>query len=489
VHSLVEWWRTSLFAGSQCAVNVALLPAIEQRRLVATGELSAVELLEACLRQYERHDPALNAIIHEQIDTARAEARSADNARASGMSIGPLHGLPITVKDSIDWAGTPSTWGDPQHADHRPDEDATVLAQLRAAGAIVWGKTNVPRHLAEWQTFNTIHGRTNNPWAVERTPGGSSGGSAVAVATGMASFEVGSDIGGSIRWPAAHTGVVGLKPSFGLVSQHGHTFPGQEGTVDNNVVGPIARVIADLELVLPLMHEPHISLPEPSQTSLSDFTVGVLLDNPVGDQDAAVTETLQAAIDQLADAGLRVAEPPSIEVLLDGHSIGQQLGRAAALGPNPPPPDADLARYDADSRDYDALVAHAFRMTHREWMSLNDARERIRLRWRDYFRNTDLFVTPITPTTAPPHDERSFADQRVVVNGVERPVEEQWIWAGIANVTYQPAVSIPCGLAADGLPVGMQAVGPFMSDRTVLRCASLAEGVLGRPLATLHARW
>jgi amidase len=122
-------------------------------------------------------------------------------------------------------------------------------------------------------------------------------------------------------------------------------------------------------------------------------------------------------------------------------------------------------------------------------MSLNDARERIRLRWRDYFRNTDLFVTPITPTTAPPHDERSFADQRVVVNGVERPVEEQWIWAGIANVTYQPAVSIPCGLAADGLPVGMQAVGPFMSDRTVLRFASLAEGVLGRPLATLHARW
>jgi len=470
-------------------VNVALLSATEQRRLLAAGELSAVELLDACVAQYERHDPALNAIVHEEIDTARADARSADDARTSGAPGVPLSGLPITVKDSIDWAGRPSTWGDPCHADHRPDEDAAVLAQLRAAGAIVWGKTNVPRHLAEWQTFNPIHGRTNNPGDVARTPGGSSGGSAVAVATGMASFEVGSDIGGSIRWPAAHTGVTGLKPSFGLVSQHGHTFPGQEGTVDNNVVGPIARTVEDLELVLPLMHEPYISLPEPSQTTLADFTVGVLLDNPVGDQDVVVTETIRAALDQLTEAGLRLAEPPPMDMLVDGQAIGQQLGRAAASGPNPPPPAADLARYDAGSRDYDALIAHAFRMTHREWMSLDDERERIRLRWRDYFRTADLLVTPITPTTAPPHDERSFAEQRVVVNGVERSVVEQWFWAGIANVTYQPAVSFPAGLAADGLPVGIQAVGPFMSDRTVLRFAALAEAVLGSPLTTLHARW
>ncbi len=489
VHSLAEWWRVSHIAGSQSAVNVALLSATEQCHLVAEGELSAVELLDACLAQYERHNPTLNAIIHEEIDAARTEARAADDARVRGGPGGPLDGLPITVKDSIDWAGRPSTWGDPQHRDHRPTEDASVLAQLRAAGAIVWGKTNVPLHLAEWQTFNSIHGRTNNPWDVDRTPGGSSGGSAVAVATGMAALEVGSDIGGSVRWPAAHTGITGLKPSYGLISQHGHTFPGQEGTVDHNVIGPIARTIADLELVLPPMHEPYISLRDPSQASLSDFTVGVLLDNPVGDQDAAVTATIQAAIDQLSDAGLGLAEPPPMDLLLTGQSIGQQLGRAAASGPNPPPPSADVDRYDEGSRDYDALIAHASRMTHREWMSLNDERERTRLRWRDYFRTVDLLLTPIAATTAPPHDERSFAQQRVVVNGVERSIAEQWFWAGIANVTYQPAVSFPAGCATDGLPVGMQAVGPFMSDRTVLRFGALAETVLGCPLTTLHARW
>lgn len=470
-------------------MDPALLSAVEQRRLLLDRELSAVELLDACLARHARHNPALNAVIHTRLDEAREGARHADDALVRGAAPGPLHGLPITIKDSIDWAGSPSTWGDPANADYVPTEDADVLGQLRGAGTIVYGKTNVPLHLAEWQSFNAIHGRTDNPWDPSRTPGGSSGGSAVAVATGMASFEVGSDIGGSIRWPAAHTGTAGHKPSYGLVSQHGHTFPGQEGTVDNNVVGPIARTVEDLELILPVMWERHLAPPPPARRALSEFTVGVLLENPIGAQAVAVTETVRAAIDQLADHGVRVVEPPGRDVLVRGQEVGQQLGRAAASGPNPPPADADLARYDAGGRDYDALIAHSSRMTHREWMKLNDERERVRLAWRDYFREVDLLLTPIAPTTPPPHDtDRPFSEQRVLVDGVERPVAEQWFWAGIANVTYQPAVAFPAGLAADGLPVGMQAVGPFMADRTCLRFGALAQEVLGHPLAVLHER-
>lgn len=470
-------------------MDPALLSAAEQRRLLLDRELSAVGLLDACLARFERHNPAFNAVIHTRIDEARDDARAADDALAGGAEPGLLHGLPITVKDSVDWAGSPSTWGDPANVDHVPTEDADVLAKLRAAGAVVYGKTNVPLHLAEWQSFNAIHGRTDNPWDPSRTPGGSSGGSAVAVATGMASFEVGSDIGGSIRWPAAHTGIAGIKPSYGLVSQHGHTFPGQEGTVDNNVVGPLARTVEDLELVLPHMWDDHFCPPPATKSTLGDFTVGVLLDNPIGAQDDAVTSVIQGALAALAGQGLRIAEPPPVDVLRRGQEVGQQLGRAAASGPNPPPPAADLARYDEGSRDYDALIAHSSRMTHREWMTLNDERERVRLAWRDYFRDVDLLVTPIAPTTAPPHDtERRFADQRVVVNGAEHPVAEQWFWAGIANVTYQPAVAFPAGLAADGLPVGMQAVGSFMGDRTCLRFGALAQEVLGHPLSVLHAR-
>ncbi|RZV40730.1 MAG: hypothetical protein EX269_17260 [Acidimicrobiales bacterium] len=422
------------------------------------------------------------------MDSARDAARGADESLARGELTGPLHGLPMTVKDSIDWAGIPSTWGDPNHINHRPTEDADVLKQMRAAGAIVYGKTNVPIHLGDWQTHNEIHGRTNNPWDQSRSAGGSSGGSAVAVATGMASLEVGSDIGGSIRWPANYNGVAGLKPSFRLISTHGHTFPGHEGHVDNNVVGPIARTVADLALALPVMWQPHMSPPAPSKTSLKDFTVGVLLDNPVGDQDAAVTAVLNDAVQSLAAAGVKLADPPATDWVLAGHDAGMKLIRAAASGLPTMKPAQDGVALDGGDPDFDALVATSGRMSHREWIDFNNERERARLQWRDYFADVDLLLTPITPTTAPPHDTRRFNEHRVVVNGVERPVLEQFFWAVLANATYLPGLSLPAGLARDGLPVGLQVLGPFMGDLLALRFGVLAEAVLGHPLDELHRR-
>ncbi|MEM7096060.1 MAG: amidase family protein [Actinomycetota bacterium] len=468
-------------------MNPALVSAVEQRRMLLDGEISAVELLDACLDQHDRHNPALNAVVHLELDRARRGAAEADDVLASGAAVGPLHGLPMTVKDCIDWEGTPTTWGDPAQAGNIAADDAAVVAQLRAAGAIVYGKTNVPLFLGEWQTFNRIHGRTDNPWDPTRTPGGSSGGSAVAVATGMSSLEVGSDIGGSIRWPAAYTAAAGLKPSYGLVSQRGHTYPGQPGTVDNNVVGPIARSVADLELMLPVMHEPFMAPAAATQQSLHDFRVGIVLHSPVGEQDDQVTRTIEAAVAALVDAGVRVVAPPRTELLVETHEVGLELGRAAACGPYPPPPAEDLDRYKQGGRDYDALAAWGAAMPYREWIGLNNRRGELRARWTDYFGGADLLLAPVTPTTAPPHDtHRPFNEQTVLVNGAERPLIEQWIWASLANPTYQPSVAFPAGLADDGLPVGMQAVGPFMADRTCLRFGVLAQSVLGHPLASAN---
>ncbi len=466
----------------------ALLSATEQRRLIGQGELSAVELLDACLARFERHNPELNAVVFTYLDAAWAAARDADAAAARGDDLGPLHGLPMTIKDSIDVAGMPSTWGNPLHADHRPTEDADLIKQLKAAGAVIYGKTNVPKHLGDWQTFNEIHGRTGNAWDSDRSAGGSSGGSASAVATGMASLEVGSDIGGSIRWPANYQGLAGLKPSYGLVSQHGHTFPGHEGMVDNNVVGPIGRTVADLSMALPVLWEPYMCPPACEKTSLSEFTVGVLLDNPIGAQDDAVTSLLRSAIDELVAAGLHVTAPPDIELLVRAHEVGLQIGRAAASGPDDPPTPEQLARYDAGIRDRAALTAQAQRLTYREWIDLDNQRERDRLALRDWFRDVDLLLTPVTPTTAQPHDTtRPFSERTVVVNGVECSIYEQWFWASMANPTYLPALAIPVGLI-DGLPIGMQAVGPYMGDLAALRFGELAQQVLGHPLSHLHAR-
>jgi len=461
---------------------------VTQCSLLASGEISARELLEACVGQYNDHNAELNAVVVTNLDDARAAASEADEAHAAGRTLGPLHGIPMTIKDSIDIVGLPSTWGDTDHANYLPPENADVVQQLQDAGAIIYGKTNVPKHLGDWQTYNGVYGRTNNPWDVSRSAGGSSGGSAVSVATGMATFEIGSDIGGSIRWPANYNGIAGLKTSFGLVSPHGHSYPGHEGIVDNNVLGPIARSVEDLSLILPVLCQPHIRPISTNKTSLADFTVGVLLDNPLGPQDDTVTAVLSEAIAQLVAAGMTAVDPPDLDFVLSGHRAGLEIGRAAASGPDAPPTPEALARYDAGERDYAALVAHASRMTYRQWIDLNNERERSRLRWRDYFANVDLLLTPVTPTTAPPHDtERSFSDQTVLVNGEQRPVLEQWFWAGLANPTYLPALTLPAGLAADGLPVGLQVLGPFMGDLLTLRFGELAECVLGHPLDTLFA--
>ena len=438
------------------------MPAHEQAARIASGSLSARELLDASIERYERLDGQLNAVVVERIDDARRAAAGADDAVARGESLGPLHGVPVTVKEVIDWVGTPSTWGDPRHADHMPDRNAVVLDRLVGAGAIVWGKTNVPLELGEWQTFNQIHGRTNNPWNLERTPGGSSGGSAVSLAVGYAALEIGSDIGGSIRFPAHYCGVYGHKPSFGAVSADGHDYPGQPAEVDINVVGPMARSARDLDIAMRLLTR--LVLADESRSNLDEFTVGVMLEHPFGgEQDAEMTAVLAAGIDRLAEAGLNVV---AAETGID-HAAAQRnylmLNHAATSGVE--------QSWHGEER---------VGITHRQWVELSNERQRIRRQWASYFESVDLLLCPVAASAAPPHQtDVPFMDQTLPINGREVSNFDQWLWAGIASGSYLPSTAFPVGRTAVGLPVGLQALAPFAHDLRGIAFAGLVEQVLG----------
>lgn len=276
--------------------------ATSQLKALAAREVSSVELLEAALARAAAHR-GLNAVVASDADRAVAQARVADARRARGDAIGVLSGLPMTVKDCFDVQGMPAACGSPGLLD-RPCGDAAVVARTKAAGAIVWGKTNVPLMLADWQTFNSRYGVTSNPWNPFRTCGGSSGGSAVALATGVTALEIGSDIAGSLRVPASFCGVFSHKPTWGVVPQAGHIppAPGAVAARDLNVVGPMARSVRDLMLLFSVIAD----APQPSTPAadLGKLRIGVWLDGFPLDPEARVV--LEAFTADLAKAGAHV---------------------------------------------------------------------------------------------------------------------------------------------------------------------------------------
>jgi amidase len=442
-------------------VDVTLLPAYEQASLIAEGSISARELLAAVIGRYEQVNPSLNAVVCEQIEAAQQRAAMLDQMTARGEASGRFHGVPVTVKDVIDWVGSPSTWGDPRHANYRPDRNATVVDRLEAEGSVVWGKTNVPKDLAEWQTFNTIYGRTNNPWDLQRTPGGSSGGSAVALATGMAGLEIGSDIGGSLRFPAHYCGVFSLKPSFGIVPATGHNYPGQDADVDLNVVGPMARSAGDLATSMDVLSD--YKLAADTRTHVSQYRVGVLLDHPLGEpQDNDMTAVLRGFVDRCADAGMQVVDVPT--------SIDFERAQQNYL----------MLNYAATSLvergDRPNAKARGAGLTHAIWLQLANERQRIRNQWAHYFEDVDLVLCPVAAGPAPPHQTTvPFADQTIPVNGRMVSNQVQWIWAGMASGSYLPAAVAPVGRTNNGLPVGIQVIAPFGHDLRSINFARVAE--------------
>ena len=434
---------------------------------LAARKVGALELTDAMIGRIEARDGAINAVVVRDFDRARTAAKAADAALARGER-GALLGLPMTVKESNNVGGLPTTWGSPAFNGWTAEVDAVAVARLKAAGAIILGKTNVPPFLSDWQSSNPVYGRTCNPWDLGRSPGGSSGGSAAALAAGMTPLELGSDIGGSIRVPAAFCGVYGHKPSYGVVPLRGHSPPGLDGGgVALAVVGPLARTSADLQLAMDVVAGPEpdeakgwrLDLPAPRHTDLADFRVLVLDRHPLAatdDEIAAALEGLAARLDALGAAVARSSELMPDLAAQHGVYMGM-LGAAMSRGQ----PGAQV------------INAH-------EWMNLGDAQVAFRRRWASFFESFDVVVMPTLGITAFPHNDLPDPNARVhLINGREIPYFAQIAWPGVALLPNLPSTAVPLGLSRGGLPMGVQVMGPYLEDRTTLAFAGLLEREFG----------
>jgi len=458
-------------------------------------EISATEALEHQVDRIERLDAPINSVVQWDLERARLAASTADDAVAAGDELGPLHGVPITVKDSFQTEGCITTSGAPDLAEFVPTEDAAPVARLRSAGAIPFAKTNLPIFAGDIQTFNDVYGTTNNPYDLERTPGGSSGGSAAALAMGFTALELGSDIAGSIRVPAHYSGVSGHKPSYGIVPAHGQ-IPGMPGTftqADLAVAGPMARTVRDLEIGLDLLvgadrwNAPawRIELPPSRATSLGELRIGAWLDDAHCPVDTSTRRVLDELVTRIEQAGGRVdtgARPAFTLEKVD--RVFRDLLMAALAGGTPATQLDELAATQGDTAAERAKRSTAMR--HREWLAHNERRLQIRERWREFFERHDVMLLPVQPRGAIPHDHSMPQWERTIeIDGVERPYLDLFGWTGPAGAALLPATVVPAGLGDDGLPIGVQVVGPYLHDRTTLRTAALiAELAEGCPKPT-----
>jgi len=442
--------------------------AAELVAALAAGRVGALELTQAAIARIEARDTAINAVVVRDFDRAREAARAADAALARGERR-PLLGLPMTVKESNNVQGLPTTWGFEPFKDFRAPEDAVAIARLKAAGAVILGKTNIPPFLADWQSNNPVYGRTRNPYDLERSPGGSSGGGAAALAARMVPLEFGSDIGGSIRVPAAFCGVYGHKPSFDLIPVRGHQPPGAEGGagIPLAVVGPLARTARDLTLALdatagpdaPLSKAYRLELPAARHAKLADFRVLVLDRHPSAGVDSEIRAAIEALAGKLEAKGARVARQSElVPDLAKAHELyGQMMG--IVMSRNSPNPSKAPAV---------------------EWLGLLDGQAQLRRQWAALFEAFDVVLAPTRGTVAFPHDDEPDGSKRTVeIDGRREPYFDQLAWPGMATVANLPATAAPIGMTKAGLPIGAQIIGPFLEDRTTLIFAELLEREFG----------
>ncbi|MER7079791.1 amidase [Saccharopolyspora kobensis] len=460
------------------------------------GAVTSVELTDEAIARIEREDELINAICVPDFDRARAAAQRADQARARGEDR-PLLGIPVTVKESYDIAGLPTSWGMPQHRDYVPAEDAVQVSRLKDAGAVVLGKTNVPLGLQDIQSFNEIHGTTSNPWDRDRTSGGSSGGSAAALASGFGALSIGSDLAGSLRTPAHFCGIYAHKPTLGLAPTRGMVAPQAPALpvdLDLAVVGPMARTARDLALLLDVMAGPdpltlgkahHLTLPPARHERLCDFRVLVIDEHPLIPTGSAVRAGVNRVAAALVDAGARVERrSPLLPDLTEAATLYMRLLISGAVARFPVGSDEQLrarvAGLSADDQGLDAVRLRAMVFSHHDWVEANNRRELHRHGWRQLFAEFDAVVCPITPTPAFPHDHKpNPMERRIDIDGVEHPYFDQLVWAGLATMPGLPATAVPAGRSPEGLPVGVQLIGSMFEDRTPLRLAELLEQKTG----------
>jgi amidase len=467
--------------------------ATELLAALRAGTVTSAELTDLYIRRIERHDARLNAVVVRDFDRARQHARAADRGGA-----GLLRGLPITLKESINVGGLRTTCGVPEWSGFVSQHDAPAWARLRAAGAVLLGKTNVPPMLADWQSANPVYGRATNPWDVGRTPGGSSGGSAAAIAAGLSALEVGSDIGGSIRVPAAFCGVYGHRPSETLLPRSGQfpMPPLPNAAVVMGVQGPIARSAEDLELALSVLQGAdvgedvawRVELPPARHARLADFRVAVLPPIPwlpVDDQIATALDGLAARLARLGGTVKRV-QPDGPGDWRAHHALYRSL-LAAITG----------ARLDEDTRrqrialfrahDDEFSRAHlrGLEGTPGDYIAWNGRREHDRAAWRAFFRDWDVLLAPAINVLAYPHIERAWpmddSDLTLTftVGGQPVPYLHGLVYPAVSTVAGQPATAFPAGRSREGLPIGLQAIGPYLEDLTPIRFAALLAREIG----------
>lgn len=463
---------------------------MEQLAALRAGRLSSAELLTRALARIDQLDPALNAVIAQDRDAARIAADLSDVLYARGEPRA-LEGLPITVKDAFEVTGFLATCGSERLSDHRPDHDAPAVARLRAAGAVIIGKSNVPALSAEWQTDNLLFGRTNNPWNVERSPGGSSGGAVVAVATGMSSFELGSDIAGSIRWPSQATGVFGHKSTQGLVPMRGHIPPAPwfDDEPDLVVAGPITRSAADLRLVLGVLADREIPRVHPSR---GQWRVGVLTEAPGVLTSRDAKSAVERAAELLAARGAEVVRVDAPFAFAEvWHAYLLQLCRmqhASRPGRERKGLAARAGEFAAADDSPAAWITRTAAMSDAELLAALDARPRWQAMLAPFFERYDALLMPPTATAALPHDPRGLETRPYVVDGVDRSIFEITAWIAPATILHLPATTAPVMRTELGLPCGVQILGPLHGDATTIAIAEALEAASGAFVAPPMAR-
>jgi amidase len=467
-----------------------LIPAWQASELLKKENISSVELLESCRKAFEAWNPSINALVLQNFERAREDSARCDEERRRGTALGRLHGIPFTIKESFDVQGWATTCGNPRLADNIAGQDARVVQLLRAEGAVVVGKTNVPLYLRDWQSYNELYGTTRNPRDTSRTPGGSSGGSAAAVCSGMSFFDIGSDIGSSLRNPAHYCGIFSHKSSHGLVSLVGHGIDGVCAAPDINVAGPLARSAFDLEWIFRAIAGDGIAspafrlaLPESRARELSEFRVGVLLQSPIAEVDDEVAAALESLGRHLEREGVQVSwnVRPEIDLAALWRTYVLMLRAATSAYLDDDSFDRMVAlasvRHDIDD-SYASLQFKGAALRHRDWLLLEKERLRFAAAWDAFFRDFDVLLCPAAATCAFPINQEGEPWQRMLsVNGKPQPMTTQLFWAGHSGLCGLPSTVAPAGFGKSGLPVGVQIVANRYHDLTSLRFAQCLERI------------
>ncbi len=492
---VLQAMAATLAAGRATASAPAYRGAGELVAALAARTVSSRELTEAAIARIEALDGRINAVVVRDFDRARIAADAADAALARGERR-PLLGLPMTVKEQFGVAGLPTTWGEPRFRNWRASEDALAVTRLKAAGAVILGKTNVPVQLSDWQSYNEVYGTTNNPWDTGRTPGGSSGGSAAALAAGFVALELGSDIGGSLRAPAHYCGVFAHKPSIELIPMRGALPPATPAVpvrFDLPVIGPMARSAADLALALDVLAGPdplwdgigyRLALPPPRHQALRGARVLVLDRHPLFPTAATVSAALDGLADRLAGAGCDVSRQSPllpelgfvtrtyVELLSAFYAADMPAAERERL-------ETVVTQMNPDKGSLLAARIGGLLMSHPGWVRTTRIRTGLRQRFQALFREIDVLICPCMPTPAFPHDHSPQRTRRIDVDGASQLYDDQVVWAGIATLLGLPATAAPIGRSAAGLPIGAQIIGGYLEDTTTIAFAGLIEQAFG----------